>query len=173
MPAVRFSPDVGTGTTATLDASGCVYQGPEYCTDGLDNDCDGAIDFSDTDCPQNPLGESCKDVVPLQIGQTYAGTFDKTTDDFTSRCASKMPDRIYGFTLQQEGYVSVTVTGTSVFSWSLQEGSCTPEFTQIYELTCGSTPTQNYMKANSPIWLVLEGPSGGYEFRVDFALTKG
>ena len=33
-----------------IELTDCVNSGPEICFDGVDNDCDGAIDQADTDC---------------------------------------------------------------------------------------------------------------------------
>ena len=171
-------PDAGAQTfpdagVAVGDAGSCVYKGAEVCTDGLDNDCDGNVDSKDPACMQQSAADSCANTIQIELGQGYGFTFDQARDDFRSGCASDLPDRIYGFTSKQDGYVSVNVSGSQGFNWSLMEGVCNPQTAQLSELTCGSNPIQLAVKANTQYWVVIEGVGTGYEFDVQFFLVKG
>jgi len=163
-------PDAGV----PVDAGGCVYQGAEICTDGKDNDCDGMLDGQDPECMQQQASaDSCANVVQIELGQYYGFTFEQAQDDFASACASKLPDRIYGFTSKLDGFVTVNVSGSQTHNWSVMEGVCNPLSTQLSELTCGSNATQVAVKADSSYWLVIEGVGAGYEFHVEFSTFRG
>lgn len=161
-------PDAGGGTfdAGTPDA-GCLAMGAEVCSDRIDNDCNGLVDAVDPACQTSASADSCQSVQLIEVGQTYGGSFELAQNDVTnSRCMPSMPDRVYGFQLATDSMVTVKVSGAKTFSWSLQEGSCSAAAVQMYELTCGSTEKANPMKGKTPLWLVLEGPSGDFQFTI-------
>lgn len=88
------------------------------CTNGLDDDQDGAKDCDDDDCAQHPIcvgfpGDNCKQAFPVNEGQPIMGDligkklkFEGTTvgmgTHYSSSCdpdTAKCPDVVYKFTL--------------------------------------------------------------------------
>jgi hypothetical protein len=87
-----MEPDSGTGpgqdSGGEVDASGtdgCVAKGPENCTDGIDNDCNGATDCADPACTAQ--GYSCVD--PPPGGWSFVA-FAPTAPASQSACPSSL-----------------------------------------------------------------------------------
>jgi hypothetical protein len=80
--------DSGNDSSSGLDASsvdGCVPKGPENCTDGIDNDCNGAIDCADTACMSQ--GYAC--VSPAPGGWSFVA-FAPSTPPSVTACPTSL-----------------------------------------------------------------------------------
>jgi hypothetical protein len=162
------------GTTPPPDAGvpdggagACVYQGPEICGDGVDNDCDALLDERDDDCTAAviPTADSCIDVRTIALNKPVPGDFAGAKLDFSSRCGTKpasTADRVYGFQLLQQSTVYVRYTGAVPYSWSIQEGTCSAASAAVSELTCGDTASGTMLKPGE-YFLVIRGVSGMFD----------
>jgi hypothetical protein len=86
-------------------------QGRDICADGLDNDCDGALDAQDAQsCTSLPPGETCALAyqVDISAGSSFPGTLAGYVDDVQLGCdASNGVERFYSLTLNSARVVRV------------------------------------------------------------------
>lgn len=125
-----FSPYDGDGDGATSrscggadcdDTSAAIGPGAlEACTNGRDDDCDGAIDVLDTDCVgTNDTCATAEDVTPAGLGTvryrrattgfTSHATLDCTTSTLDTRRGA--PDAVFALHLSEMRDVTVAVEG--------------------------------------------------------------
>jgi hypothetical protein len=71
----------------------------DYCGDGVDNDCNGAVDDNCSD----GAGESCDTAIELGVGGAFSGTLQGASDDAISRCGLAGPERFYRFSVPAGG----------------------------------------------------------------------
>lgn len=169
-------------------ADGCAHGGPEICTDGIDNDCNGLTDCADPAC--TALGYAC--VPPVPSGWTYDAV-DMT--DAASSCPAgygsqplvvsasggpavcgcscnvgKQPDCVTGTILASVGVSSCTAGGMIGFVQT--DGQCqaqTPTSNVPTNLgalpldaggTCSASPTKTVPSRSETDWLACSGPLG-------------
>jgi hypothetical protein len=118
IPQTITNPSIPPTTTMTTTPAPHIAE--EVCNDGIDNDSDTLIDFSDEEC--NPLQPQQQQQQPiLQQGQTIVSTSEICDDDLDNDFDGRVDSR------DEE---CSSITSTSSFSPPIQEQSVTDEQTE-------------------------------------------
>ncbi len=131
---------LGTGTV-DISVTGGPGPSPENCTNGIDDDGDGAVDCADPDCASNPAcggggtpGDECSSALIASVGSNPIDTtlMTPSTDPFNNaQCASTFlgamhNDVWYALTAPNSGDLSVSTCGTVNFDTDIvvYSGAC-------------------------------------------------
>src|SRR5207245_2977904 len=105
-------PPTSCGGTDCNDARADVNPGvPEICTDGIDNNCDGLIDFADPTCVAT--NDTCATPVVISAPGTYSATTRGTVRNYTFPCIAPAftHDVVFQIDLPAAADVRLTVLG--------------------------------------------------------------
>ncbi|MDB4976906.1 MAG: uncharacterized protein JWN48_5247 [Myxococcaceae bacterium] len=160
--------DAGVRGVADAMVQSCQYAGQEVCNDGIDNDCDGAVDAKDPDCQmQQPVpADNCASLQTIKPNSKFPGSLDNTHPDFMSACnKGGFNDLIYAFSLAEPSYVSVLFDGVQPFAWSIQTGACDAAATRLSEQFCDTdyNGRNQHQLGNGNYFLVVEGTKGPFD----------
>jgi cysteine-rich repeat protein len=189
-------PGASDGFTDGLDANcdGSDYIAPtvvpEICTDGVDNDGDGAIDRADSGCPVESCTNfidddadglvdcadveceatcvqlACTGATPIAVDQVMVGSF-ASAFDLLEGCNEGARDQIFRFDSATPGELTITLEGGTHFIAPFTTcdglvGACTVH-----------TPGESqalHVETGSTYLAVVDGGAGGeFTLRVDFA----
>jgi hypothetical protein len=118
--SIESIPQTMTNPSTTTTTTPAPHIEKEVCNDGIDNDSDTLIDFSDEEC--NPLQPQQQQQQPiLQQGQTIVSTSEICDDDLDNDFDGRVDSR------DEE---CSSITSTSSFSPPIQEQSVTDEQTE-------------------------------------------
>ncbi|WP_437683831.1 pre-peptidase C-terminal domain-containing protein [Sorangium sp. So ce131] len=142
--------ELGCSPGCALDTSRCA--GVEVCQDGRDNDGDGGVDCSDTDC-----AEACADMcaAPVALPDPAVVTGDTSGHEIVgSDCTFGAPGVAYTFTATTTGFLDVLLTPqTDAALVPIVRSACDDEATAI---ACGG-----------------ESPGTGVENRLSVPVREG
>jgi hypothetical protein len=116
--SIESIPQTITNPSTTMTTTSAPHIAEEVCNDGIDNDSDTLIDFSDEEC--NPL-QSQQQPILSQQGQTMVSTSEICDDDLDNDFDGRVDSR------DEE---CSSITSTSSFSPPIQEQSVTDEQTE-------------------------------------------
>lgn len=124
--------------------------GGEDCENGQDDDCDGAVDFEDTDC--TPTNDDCATATPLSSEGHLFGTTRGLDADAILSCADAGPDAFYLLHLDAAQDVSLSArAGSSTVSLALRSLS-----------TCADGPDLRCTSRVGPSFLARSLAAGDY-----------
>ncbi|MFI5054602.1 MAG: putative metal-binding motif-containing protein, partial [Acidimicrobiia bacterium] len=156
----------GTQCTAVISAN----QIPEYCGDGIDNNCNNQTD--EAGCTAVAVGEICSLPIDIGSGGSFSGDLTHATDDVSGTCSGSgsTPDHVYKLTVPAgPPYVAEMQAHGQVFVSILSSG-CGPGFTaqNCFDATKsqqGPSGPQQFWLDPGTYYLVIEG-TGPYGFDV-------
>jgi cysteine-rich repeat protein len=149
-----------TGTLAcaascAFDTSGC--SGTEQCYDGKDNDGDGQIDCSDSDCA-GACAESCKNLPTLTDPASVAGHTKGHAADSDPSCSrpgvASGPEVIYQLVPAKTGVLDLKLTTAAALNVSVRTVCDDPSS----ELGCKAGKRLRIsVTAGTPLFVVIDG----------------
>jgi V8-like Glu-specific endopeptidase len=122
---------LGTGTV-DITVTGGPGPGPENCTNGVDDDGDGAVDCADPDCAGNPAcggggvpGDECANALVATLGPNPIDNFGASTSvtpvtGCTGGFGDMANDLWWTFTAGSSGVHTVSTCGTVSFDTDLE-----------------------------------------------------
>ena len=125
-----FGCDLWIEVTEVSESNGCIPV-PEVCDDGIDNDCDGAVDCDDSDCDNDP---ACQNVVINEVAWMGMPVCQSTKEWIELRNMTDNPIDLSGWTLisATDGSPAITLTGVIPANG--------PNGYYLLERTAGSVP---------------------------------
>jgi hypothetical protein len=134
----------------------------EDCSNFIDDDCDGATDGADPDCP--PAHDTCADPLELPGPGVYSHSTAGLAPDYQLGCRlGSGSDAVFAFVLDAPADVFVTVSGAGDFAVALRaEQGCTAG----PELACASARDRGATLVRHAV------PAGRYELIVQTAFPR-
>jgi hypothetical protein len=170
-------PDCADYTLAlALDRTGCATE--TRCTDGVDDDGDGATDCADPDCAGTPacaVGRTCAAPAPVRCGETVTADTRGAVNAFVAyACGAdgeSGPEHVWALTLAEAGPVTVTLSGmTADLDLFLLAGDCSPGSCVAASTGLSFERFTFQGAAGVPYFVVVdgyEGAAGAYALTVD------
>jgi hypothetical protein len=149
----------------------CMPTGPERCTDGVDNDCNGTTDCADPACARDPGcspgNETCDLALTLPLPGRVGGSTASARNDYTPPCASSnAPDLVY--------LVRNPVRQTLVIDTN---GSSYDTMLLVFRESCTGTPVgcdDDSGDGLNSLVILPDAPAGTYYIVVDgWASSRG
>jgi hypothetical protein len=110
-----------SGSSTVCQANVVPGQLSDYCSDGLDNDCDGTVDGPS--CLQVPAGEVCSLAIDMGNGGTFSGDFASFHSDLQTGCGTGA-DVVYRLDVPNDGHHFANVRSGGNVYLSVNNGSC-------------------------------------------------
>ncbi len=162
----------GAGTAGCNVSPGAPTQAAEtFCTNGLDDDCDGLTDIADPNCPRGPVNDYCVNATNVTLTHgvvtTVSGTTATAAHEMNGTCGNSTtaPDVYYRFTIGQRSLVYADGFGSGydiVLFFSPSCGGAQPGGYACNDDSCGTLQSQIVQVLDpGTYYLVVSGFGGG------------